>query len=143
MATQSNPSVDREAHPNQVDNISVSNGEQRIGRANKLLAWSTHTLRYTIPHSIPFYGRMYRAWSKFLHKRGYHYAPRRYPPEPHTPRPGLGGQIITEWYHWCQWCGLRGTTIEIKPEVKKRLAQQLPRTKANTDVQKNAKGRTQ
>lgn len=25
----------------------------------------------------------------------------------------MDGEVIQEWHHWCQWCGLRGKTIEI------------------------------
>jgi hypothetical protein len=68
-------------------------------------------------HSYPvplwFNGRVYRFWSRFIHKRGYHYAPREYPIGKHITT-GLGNSEVKHWRHWCQWCGLRGETIEIK-----------------------------
>jgi hypothetical protein len=59
-------------------------------------------------------GRLYRAWSKFIHKHGYHYAPREHPIENHITK-GLGNTEIKNWSHWCKWCGLRGETIDIQP----------------------------
>lgn len=66
-----------------------------------------------LKYKLPFYGRVYQMWSKFIHKHGYHYAPKKYPPEPNKPTTGLGGKPIKEWYHWCHWCGLRGKTIDV------------------------------
>lgn len=57
----------------------------------------------------------YREFMQFMHKHGWHYAPKKYPPQPHKPRVGLDGRPIKEWYHWCEWCGLRGTTIDVNP----------------------------
>ena len=50
-----------------------------------------------------FEGVLYRALMRFMHKRGWHYAPAQPVPEPTDSPPGTS-------FHWCQWCGLRGTT---------------------------------
>lgn len=46
----------------------------------------------------------YRHVMRFMHKHNWHYMPR----EPMNPRYG-------KISHWCQWCGLRGTKLEIDP----------------------------
>lgn len=65
-----------------------------------------------------FYYRRYKYWQKLIHHFGYHHAPKMYPPQPYEPRAGIDGKPITEWFHWCQWCGLRGATMEIPPTKK-------------------------
>lgn len=44
-------------------------------------------------YHIPFYGRFYQRWQKFIHRHNYHHMELSYP----------GGDIIA----WCHWCGLR------------------------------------
>jgi hypothetical protein len=61
-----------------------------------------------------FYSRSYGAVQKFLHKHGLHYAPKQSMPQGTELKRGLDGKPVYENYHWCQWCGLRGTTIEVE-----------------------------
>ena len=48
---------------------------------------------------------LYRPVMKVAHRYNWHYAP----PSDLSP-------IYGERHHWCQWCGLRGTTYKINPE---------------------------
>jgi hypothetical protein len=58
--------------------------------------------------------RLYRPFMRLIHRYGFHYAPKGYPPEPHEVKIGLDGKPIVEWFHWCQWCGLRGKTTDFR-----------------------------
>jgi len=46
--------------------------------------------------------RLYRHVMRFAHRYNWHYAPSHPMPE---DKPW-------EKHHWCQWCGLRGTTLD-------------------------------
>jgi len=56
----------------------------------------------------------YRPFMRLIHRYGFHYAPKRYPPEPSSPIQSLPGSKTIEWHHWCQWCGLRGKTLQVE-----------------------------
>ena len=49
---------------------------------------------------------LYQPTSRLLHRFNLHYAP----PSPMSPRYGKRN-------HWCQWCGLRGSTWTYDPEA--------------------------
>lgn len=75
-------------------------------------------------HDMPFYGAVYRGWSKLIHKFGYHYAPRTTPingGRPSTER----GVRVEEYSHWCHWCGLRGNTIDVTVARRKKKRKPL------------------
>lgn len=50
-------------------------------------------------YKLPFYGVVYRRWSRFTHKHGYHHMPRLEP---------IDGSDALKDRYWCQWCGVRG-----------------------------------
>lgn len=58
--------------------------------------------------------KFYRPFMRFIHKHGFHYAPKQHMPVPHKTKIGLDGKPVIEWYHWCQWCGLRGNTLDLE-----------------------------
>jgi hypothetical protein len=53
---------------------------------------------------------LYRPTMRVMHRFNLHYAP----PSPMNPRFG-------EQHHWCQWCGLRGTTYKYDPAAPLRV----------------------
>lgn len=55
---------------------------------------------------------LYRPWMRFIHRHGYHHAPKRPMPQPTETHIGLDGLPVIRNYHWCTWCGLRGTTVD-------------------------------
>lgn len=60
-------------------------------------------------YNLPFYGKRYRAWSRFIHRFNYHYMPLSYP----------DGDTIA----WCHWCGLRDKVYDPKAaEARLRAA---------------------
>lgn len=63
-----------------------------IGRINAMWWWL----------KLLFLRVAYRHIMKLSHYFGWHYAPIRGPVMP-------GGEM----YRWCQWCGLRGTVIDV------------------------------
>ena len=61
-----------------------------------------------------------RQFMRLIHHYGFHYAPKKPTPSPHESRLGIDGMPLKESYRWCQWCGLRGKTIEIDPDMMTR-----------------------
>lgn len=71
-----------------------------LTRWQKIARW-TRVDRFRL-YMLPGYGITYRIIMRVAHRYGWHYAPRRY---------SLNGP--QRWAHHCQWCGLRGETLNM------------------------------
>lgn len=59
---------------------------------------------------------LYARVMRFTHKHGWHYAPARH---------YIPGDLAHEHHHWCQWCGLRGTTYDPNYQLTPKLSKDL------------------
>ena len=75
--------------------------EQRLTRVQTLKRKWRHRSWPRLYH-VPGYGATYRTTMRIMHRFGWHYAPRQY---------SLDGP--ERWDHHCQWCGLRGQTLNM------------------------------
>lgn len=69
------------------------------------IKWRLFNEDSSICGSLNIRRRLYRITMRIAHRYGWHYAPKKPMPMPDTSAPGTS-------FHWCQWCGLRGTTYD-------------------------------
>lgn len=74
-----------------------------LTRRERFRYWWQHD-RPRIRRWLPGYGIAYRTTMKVMHYFGWHYAPREH---------RIDGDPA-HYYHWCQWCGLRGETVNME-----------------------------
>ena len=84
---------------NECECVCEGSGYHRVGVFTRM--------KVAVKRWILFYvwcRHLYRPVMRFAHRYNWHYAP-----------PSQLNPIYGEQNHWCQWCGLRGTTYKVDP----------------------------